>query len=574
MKKNSEIRNPQSERRPNSEYRGRRQYSGLSTFGLRISGFEIRIWPAFLVLLISAFAITWSFAAETVEQWGIYEIALNGPTNGDPFLDVRFSAVFGNGSKSIEVPGFYDGDGVYRVRFMPDTPGVWHYETRANRWPLTKHLGAFTVTPATGSNHGPVRVRDTYHFAYADGTPYYPFGTTCYNWLQAPDDWQELTLKTLAGSPFNKVRFLVFPQDKDFKQSAPPPFFPFEGKPRKDWDYTRFSPAFFQKMEQRVGQLRDIGVEADIILFNPYGKSWGFDTMDSATDERYLRYLVARLSAYRNVWWSMANEFDFLRTKTEADWDRFFQIVQQADPYNHLRSIHNGYFIYDNSKPWVTHASVQNGSAVEEPGRAVLYRDVWRKPVVFDEVKYEGNENYRWGQLTPQEMVHRIWAGTVAGTYVEHGECYLNTNDTWLSYGGVLRGESPPRIAFLRKILEAAPGYGLDPIDKYQDWDMGGTPGKYYLKYFGHAAPGSWTFELPHDGLDDGMDFHVDVIDTWNMTITPVDGVFNLKAKDRYSFVDRDGRAVKLPGKPYMALRITYADGAAGRADTIAPVEP
>jgi len=64
------------------------------------------------------------------------------------------------------------------------------------------------------------------------------------------------------------------------------------------------------------------------------------------------------------------------------------------------------------------------------------------------------------------------------------------------------------------------------------------------------------------------------VIDTWNMTITPVDGVFNLKAKDRYSFVDRDGRAVKLPGKPYMALRITYADGAAGRADTIAPVEP
>jgi hypothetical protein len=58
------------------------------------------------------------------------------------------------------------------------------------------------------------------------------------------------------------------------------------------------------------------------------------------------------------------------------------------------------------------------------------------------------------------------------------------------------------------------------------------------------------------------------------MTITPVDGVFTLKAKDRYIFVDRDGRAVKLPGKPGMALRIRYAGGTAGRTDTVAPVEP
>lgn len=541
----------------------------FSLFGVRAPACS-----AIFYFLSSTLASTAAVAADTVPQWGIYEVKLDGPTNGNPFLDVRLSAVFSNGSRNIEVPGFYDGDGVYRVRFMPDQPGPWHYETRANRWPLTKHLGSFTVTAPAPGNHGPVRVRNTYHFAYADGTPYYPIGTTIYNWLQAPDDWQELTLKTLSNSPFNKVRFLVTPQDQDFKKSVPPTLFPFEGKPRKDWDYTRFSPAFFQKLEQRVGQLGDQGVESDIILFHPYGKTWGFDTMDAATDERYLRYIVARLSAYHNVWWSMANEYDFLRTKTEADWDRFFQIVQQADPYNHLRSIHNGYFIYNQSQPWVTHASIQNGSAVEDPGRAVLYRDVWRKPVVFDEVKYEGTENYRWGQLTPEEMVHRIWAGTVAGTYVEHGECYLSTSDTWLSYGGVLRGESWKRLMFLRKILEAGPPDGLNPIDKYQDEDMGGKTGEYYLKYFGHATPTSWTFKLPHDGLADDMQFHVDVIDAWNMTITPVDGVFTLKAKDRYDFVDRDGRAVRLPGKPFMALRITYAGGTAGKADTIAPVEP
>jgi hypothetical protein len=89
---------------------------------------------AILGLLFSIFAfMPAAAAANTVPQWGVYEIELNGPTNGNPFLDVRFSAVFSNGSRSIEAAGFYDGDGVYRIRFMPDQPGAWHYETRSNR---------------------------------------------------------------------------------------------------------------------------------------------------------------------------------------------------------------------------------------------------------------------------------------------------------------------------------------------------------------------------------------------------------------------------------------------------------
>jgi hypothetical protein len=529
---------------------------------------------ATIIVIALLFTIPSSLLAASIEQWGVCEIKMDGPTDGNPFLDVRFSAVFNNGSKTIEIPGFYDGDGVYRVRFMPDTTGEWTYETKANRWPLARRTGSFAVTPATGKNHGPVRVHNTYHFAYADGTTYRPFGTTCYNWLQATEEWQDETIRTLAKSPFNKMRMLVFPQDNDFRKSIPATLFPFEGKPRKDWDFTRFSPAFFRQLEKRIAQLSEIGVEADVILFHPYGKSWGFDTMDAETDERYLRYIIARLSAYRNVWWAIANEYDFLRTKTEKDWDRFFQIVQESDPYGRLRSIHNGFMIYDHNKPWATHASIQNGSAAEESGRAVLYRDVWRKPVVFDEVKYEGNENYRWGTLNAQEMVHRFWAGAVAGTYTQHGECYLHTNDTWLSYGGVLRGESPLRIAFLRKILEDGPAGGINPVDKWQDANTAGEPGKYYLMYFNREAPTSWPFSLYRDGLVDDMKFKVEVIDPWAMTITPVDGEFVTKKKDRYTFIERDGRSVTLPGKPGMALRIKYSGGAMGATDETAPVEP
>ena len=45
---------------------------------------------------------------------------------------------------------------------------------------------------------------------------------------------------------------------------------------------------------------------------------------------------------------------------------------------------------------------------------AVLYRDVWRKPVIYDEVRYEGNSPRRWGQLKAEELdIHEL-AGRLA----------------------------------------------------------------------------------------------------------------------------------------------------------------
>jgi len=38
-------------------------------------------------------------------------------------------------------------------------------------------------------------------------------------------------------------------------------------KPPHDWDFARFNPEFFRHYEKRLAQLRDLGVEADIILF-------------------------------------------------------------------------------------------------------------------------------------------------------------------------------------------------------------------------------------------------------------------------------------------------------------------
>jgi len=510
-------------------------------------------------------------APASVEQWGLFEASLTGPADGNPFVDVRFTAAFTHGERSIEVNGFYDGGGIYRVRFMPDATGEWRFVTHSNRWALTGQQGSFQVTAPAKGNHGPVGVRHTYHFGYADGTPFRQVGTTSYTWIHRPAALQEQTLATLAASPFNKLRMCVFPQSHGSKL-MPPTLWPFVGTPRQ-WDYARFNPEFFQLLEKRVGQLRDLGIECDLILFHPYDgdENWGFETMDAATDDFYLRYVVARLAAYRNIWWSMANEYDDLRTKTEADWDRFFQVVRDADPYGHLRSIHNNRRIYNHHQPWVTHVSMQNGAALHDAGRAEIYRNVYQKPIVYDEVKYEGDSIYRWGDLSALEMVHRFWAGTVAGTYVGHSEFFGRPHDVvWLGQGGVLKGESPPRLAFLRKIMEEGPVDGIEPIDQWSDPyarrrtplgdglgepHVGGQAGEYYLVYFGRAAPRSWPVEFSPENLVDGLRFAADLLDPWAMTVTPIEGTFTLKRKDDNTFADAAGRAIELPGKPYLALR-------------------
>ena len=504
------------------------------------------------------------FAAEsTVEQWGVFEVAVNRPANGNPFLDVKFSAKFTQGDSAVEANGFYDGGGVYRVRFMPEKQGTWHYVTESSSAELNGKTGDVTVTKPSSQNHGPVQVAHTYHFAYADGTPYKQFGTTCYVWELQPEALQQETLKTLASAPFNKIRFCVFPKHYTWNTNEPI-LYPFEGTPTTNWDFTRFNPKYFQHLDQSVAALQRLGIEADVILFHPYDEGhWGFDRMPSDVDDRYLHYVIARLAAYRNIWWSLANEWDFMKEKKESDFVRFGEIVSHDDPYHHLLSIHNGQKLFNHTLPWITHASIQNGAAVEEPGRAELYRDAYRKPIVYDEVKYEGDIANRWGQLTAEEMVFRFWNGTVAGTYVGHGETYQSDDQIlWWSKGGVLKGQSPARLAFLKRVLDDAPADGIEPIDKWQHPEYGGQAPNYYLIYLGKQTPTMWEFQLPKPPQGKGqppadeMKFTAEVLDTWNMTVTPVDGTFTLKKKDGYFYGDKDGRSIALPGRPYMAIRI------------------
>ena len=496
-------------------------------------------------------------STDAVEQWGTFELVLRADNfKGNGFTEVRFDGAFESDGVTILAHGFYDGDHTYRLRFMPDRKGAWTYRTTSNLPELDGRTGQFTCVAPGPTNRGPVSVRNVYHFAYADGSPFVPIGTTSYGWVHQPAELQERTLATLKTSPFNKVRMSIFPSRS--RPKAEKPLLPFPLSADGSVDRTRFDPAFFRNLETRMTQLADLGIEADLILFHPYDDGrFGLDQMEPEVDDRYARYVVARLAAYRNVWWSMANEFDLLNEKSDADWARLIALVQSEDPYGHLRSIHHSQRMYDPSSSALTHLSVQNGLAVSDFGRAVQFRNLVHKPIVFDEVHYEGNASRRWGQLSGEEMTLRFWMGTIAGTYVGHGEAIAREGrPAWLSAGGELVGTSPSRIAFLKSILRDAPPEGIEPIDPYYETHVAGKPGEYYLIYFGREKPTEWTFDLPRFELRDGMQFKVDVIDTWNMNVEPLESLFTIAKHSDYIFRAQSAAPVRLPGRPYMAVRV------------------
>ena len=504
-----------------------------------------------------------------IERWNKIEIHLNGPDSKDAYVNVKLEADFVKDKVSIKVHGYYTGAGKYILRFMPETLGDWSYTTRSNEAELAGQVGSFQCVEATGNNRGPVKVRDQYHFAYADGSAYFPFGTTCYAWIHQPLTVQAQTLETLKNASFNKLRMCVFP--KHYSNNAEDPdIYPFVQGDDGTFALDQFNPAFFDHLDEKVEQLMVMGIEVDLILLHPYDKGhWGFDHMTKAEDLRYLSYIVARYGAYRNIWWSMANEYDYMEAKTLEDWDDYIHCVATQDPYHHLLSIHQGDAFFNNFNPYITHSCIQLGTLKHAVnvgfGVYKTHRDIFGKPVVLDEVGYEGDLMQRWGRNTAQELVDKYWMATVSGVYMGHGETYEDPNDIiWWAKGGVLKGESPARIAFLKEIIEDSGLNGLNPIDKWWILNGAGSNGNYYLFYFGESTPNQWKFELPAFMIESeivvGSQFKVDIIDTWQMTITPVEGIFEITEKDRYSHMSGNRPYVDLPAKPYMAIRVTKID--------------
>lgn len=98
--------------------------------------------------------------------------------------EVALEGVFTSlGGDDMSIPGFWDGEGAWKIRFTPSQEGLWTYtimvrDSRGNSLP---HLGELTVTPS--ELHGWIRPGHLFgpsysgrYFVHHDGTPFYGVG--------------------------------------------------------------------------------------------------------------------------------------------------------------------------------------------------------------------------------------------------------------------------------------------------------------------------------------------------------------------------------------------------------------
>ncbi len=494
--------------------------------------------------------------AEQIEQYRYFEISIDTAAR-------QVRGTFSCGDIQKEAEGFFLKESKWTVRFCPERTGRWDYRITDGEkaWE-----GAFTCVEARGKNHGRVRA-EGFHFRYEDKTRYLPFGTTCYAWIYQPEEIRAQTLKALAEAPFNKLRMCIFPKDMIYNEEEPP-FFPYEKDEQGKWDIGKPVPEFWETLERCILELDGLGIEADLILFHPYDR-WGFSRLPAEDNRKHLKYCVTRLAAFKNLWWSLANEYDLMPGRMGADWDSYARLIRECDPYGHLLSIHNCFGPYE-KREWMTHCSLQTADTKS----ALEMRMKYGIPVILDECGYEGDIPFDWGNLSAFELTHRIWMGCMRGGYCSHGETlYAEDNRLWWSKGGRLRGESVARIAFLKGLLEELPE-NLEPFFFRVDTDPNGkkqegadTPFAKammgleeeernrrildmlplalcnegcWLQYLGRSCQREIQVNAPGEGS-----FRADILDVWEMR--------RVCAASRFEGSIR----LKLPGKEGTAILLT-----------------
>ena len=269
-----------------------------------------------------------------IAKWDVFEVVFEGPSNNNPFVDVTLGATFSLARQKCR-----------RCRaFTMATESIASASWQTKK--ATGPTGRESNTAALSGHHGSLRCHASAPRRSRPGRRAQPVSFRSRG-RDAVFPVRHYLLRLDASAPRHagarhsrllplhaSTRFgWAFSPSTTFTMRTSRSFPHLRRGVDGREDFDRFNVAMFRHFEKQVGALRELGIEADVILFHPYDR-WGYCSMSEDQDIRYLRYVVARLAAYSNVWWSLANEYDFLLdVKPMARWDRYFQIIEECDPW-------------------------------------------------------------------------------------------------------------------------------------------------------------------------------------------------------------------------------------------------
>ena len=422
-------------------------------------------------------------SAQTIDAYDFVEVTLRieKPNAGNPFTDAAFEGRFArDGGEHVRVDGFCDSaDGrTFRIRFMPTQPGDYDYSVRYRHGSdETTHIGKFTAQD--GKRRGLVRVDEDHpwHFLWeGTGEHYFWNGTTTYWLLGWDDETIRRNIDRLHKLKVNRLRAAICGRVENgrawFENVFPTEEFSFRLNPwvarRPDsvdqpgFDVKRFNISHWQKIERMLRYARDKDMIISIIFYvdgarpgvDPFGKK----RMGQEDEQLYYKYAVARLAAFSNVMWDVANEYHLFR---DEDWvNKIGALIKKWDPYDHLMSVHgHGQFPFRTSR-WADFAMYQQWD--ESGGHQFMLSNRRRQaqagrpiPQVNEEYGYE--DHYpTWGgnRKAPARSADNrrrlAWGMYMAGCYQTTGE-RANTGTGWGpdTGGGWINGRGDDSMVML-----------------------------------------------------------------------------------------------------------------------------
>ena len=405
--------------------------------------------------------VAFSQPAGSVEVYDFAEVAVNitGPDARNPFTDATLRGTFGKtgGSAQIPVEGFCDSaDGsIFRIRFMPSSAGDYTYSIKYGQGGFEKTTsGTFRATD--GHRRGPLRVDPKYpwHFIWEGTGEHYFFNGNTTFWLMG---WrEERVIRDIIDRQLklkiNRIRVLLAGHSNTFWGEPvmtgenftyalrPWPATKPESYDQPGLDFTRFNIPHWLKFERMLRYARErdmiVSVIQDISTHHQRPPEYSDD------ERRYLRYMVARLSAFSNITYDLGDDMDSFR---DEKWVHATGIlIESWDPYKHLATSHPVHREnQDRGSDWFGFTSIQDW---RRPQHALMLEERQLQiktgriiPQTNEEYGYEDHYPH-WAPAPPgdssETLRHMAWEVAMAGAYGTAGESSRRGTNIWPDTGG------------------------------------------------------------------------------------------------------------------------------------------
>jgi len=363
----------------------------------------------------------------------------------NPFF-AELHGIFSGPGGRYSIPGFYDGNNTWKVRFSPTAPGTWTYTIASPHiTPDTTH-GQVECVPNPNPNvHGGLKVdpEHPYHFRYEDGTPYFMFAYEA-DWLWALGLGDPAVTKVHAlldqikDFGFNQIIMQVYAHEAEWchhkdgskaNDYGPPAMYAWEGSNEQP-NHERMNTAFFQNYDRVMQALLDKGFTAHVFL-KVYNKHVNWPPAYSAAEDLYFKYVTARYQAFPNIIWDYSKESYY-----ELDKDYLasrIALVKVNDAYRRLTTVHDDRRFYGQPQNAGLLDFVTLQQHNEFYASALIERQNRRWPVFNSEFGYESgpgglDDYFAWSNNTVEDFINRAWQVAMAGAYIGYYYNYTAWN--------------------------------------------------------------------------------------------------------------------------------------------------